>query len=286
MDQTRGALLVSGLRGGLDLVAATDAVGRTVLARQAFSPPIHISKPHHDRGWLVVNLASPSPGLLEGDRVDVRVEVKSGARLLLTAPSANRIHATPTGYAELVQWFSVEDEGFLDVWPEYLIPQAGARYRQRTEIRVVSGSTLLWTETIAPGRTARGEIFAFDEVKLSTDLWVGETHTIRERYRLDPNSVQALRRRFPNAYYASLIAVGDGLADQIDEIRAVTEDHSNPECWVGATRVATNVWTVKVLATDSPVLRAAVGTIRAVVCRALGYESANLRRTTGFTVVQ
>ena len=275
---------MSGLRGGLDLVAARDALGRTILSRQAFAPPIHISKPHHDRGWLVVNLASPSPGLLEGDRVDVRVEVKSGARLLLTAPSANRIHATPSGYAELTQRFSVEDGGFLDVWPEYLIPQAGARYRQRTEIRIVNGGTLLWTETIAPGRTARGEVFAFDEVKLSTDLWMGETHAIRERYRLDANTVKALRRRFPNAYYASLIAVGDGLADRTDAIRAVTEDHSNPECWVGATRVATKVWAVKVLATDSPLLRAAVGAIRAVVCRALGYEAANLRRTTGVLV--
>src|SRR5687768_9962088 len=170
-----------------------------MLSRQVFSPPIHISKPHEDRGWLVVNLASPSPGLLEGDRVDVSVEVRSGARLLLTAPSANRIHATPNGFAELTQRFAVEAGGFLDVWPEYLMPQAGARYRQRTEIRVADGGTLLWTETIAPGRTARGEVFAFEEVRLAMDLWVGGAQMVRERYRLDATAVVGLRTRFPTA---------------------------------------------------------------------------------------
>jgi urease accessory protein len=276
---------VSGLRGGLDLVAAPDTSGRTMLSRQVFSPPIHISKPHEDRGWLVVNLASPSPGLLEGDRVDVRVEVKSGARLLLTAPSANRIHATPKGHAELTQRFLVEAGGFLDVWPEYLIPQAGARYRQRTEIRVADGGTLLWTETIAPGRTARGEVFAFDEVKLSTDLWVGEKHSIRERYRLDPSAVSAMRARFSTGYYASVIAVGEALVEKTGSLRILTEDHSKPDSWVGVTRVTTNVWAVKVLAADSPLLRATVGAVRAAVCNALGYEAPNLRRTTGERVL-
>jgi urease accessory protein len=276
---------VSGLRGGLDLVATRDASGRTMLSRQVFSPPIHISKPHEDRGWLVVNLASPSPGLLEGDRVDVRVEVKSGARLLLTAPSANRIHATPNGHAELTQRFLVEAGAFLDVWPEYLIPQAGARYRQRTEIRVADGGTLLWTETIAPGRTARGEVFAFDEVKLFTDLWVGEKHSIRERYRLDPSAVRAVRARFATAYYASVIAVGEALVEKSDTLRTLTEQNSNPDSWVGVTRVAASVWAVKVLAADSPLLRATVGAVRAAVCSALGYEAPSLRRTTGERVV-
>ena len=64
-----------GLHGGLDLLAVADNAGRTVLRRQSFSPPIHISKPHHDEGWLVVNLTSPTPGLFAGDRVAVRVEV-------------------------------------------------------------------------------------------------------------------------------------------------------------------------------------------------------------------
>src|SRR5688572_10994353 len=93
--------------GHLNLLAGCDADGRTVLQRQSFAAPIHISKPHHDAVWLVVNLASPTPGLFAGDRVDVRVRVDPGARLLLTAPSANRVHTMAQGHAELVQDFHV-----------------------------------------------------------------------------------------------------------------------------------------------------------------------------------
>jgi urease accessory protein len=276
---------VNGLRGGLDLIATRDSAGRTMLSRQKFSPPIHISKPHHDRGWLVVNLASPSPGLLEGDRVDVRVQVESGARLLLTAPSANRIHATPSGHAELAQRFSVNAGGFLDVWPEYLIPQAGARYRQRTELHVADGGTLLWTETIAPGRTARGEVFAFEELKLSMDLWIGEAQLVRERYRLDPRAVAGLRARFPTAYYASLIAIGEGLVNGDGALRELTAQYPEPSCWLGATRVAAKVWAIKIVAADSPTLRATISAVRATLSRCLGYDPANVRRTTGEVIL-
>jgi urease accessory protein len=90
---------VNSLHGGLDIVAGLDDRGVTILRRQSFSAPVHLSKPHHDEGWLVVNMASPTSGLLAGDRVEVRVAVEPGARLLLTAPSASRIHTMTTGHA-------------------------------------------------------------------------------------------------------------------------------------------------------------------------------------------
>jgi urease accessory protein len=189
------------LHGHLDLLAASDGEGRPVLQRQSFSAPFHISKPHDDAGWLVVNLASPTPGLLSGDRVQVHVEVAAGAHLLLTTPSASRLHTMAGGHAELAQEFTVVSGACLDFFPEYLIPQRGTRYRQRTRISVERGGTLLWCESIAPGRTASGEIFAYDELRFATDIFVGGTHALRERFRLVPGerALNALRARFSTA---------------------------------------------------------------------------------------
>src|SRR4051812_35878719 len=131
------------MEGHLDLLAGLNALGETTLRRQSFAAPIHISKPHREAGWMVVNLASPTPGLFAGDRVDVNVRVEGGARLLVTAPSANRVHTMVDGYAELTQQFHVAAGACLEVWPEYLIPQAGACYRQHTRIHVEEGGTLL-----------------------------------------------------------------------------------------------------------------------------------------------
>ena len=274
---------MNALRGGLDIVAAQDAEGRVILRKQFFSPPIHISKPHHDAGWLVVNLASPSPGLLQGDRVDARVVVEQGARLLITAPSANRIHNTGDGHAQLTQSFEVHAGAALDVWPEYLIPQAGARYVQKTTLRVTKGGTLLWTEMVAPGRAARGEVFAFADLRLSTDLFHGDDYIVRERYHLTPSAMRPLQAQFASGYYANILCVSPDLPSDSMELRQMTEAHVSREARVGVTRVPSGAWCVKIATADSPTLRATVSAARSALFGAMNCAPANLRRTTGET---
>ena len=266
---------MSGLHGHLDLLAGTDEAGNTVLRRQSFAAPVHISKPHRDEGWLVVNMASPSPGLLAGDRVNVNVEVESGARLLLTAPSANRIHTMAEGFAEVSQRFTVNAGGSLDVWPEYLIPQKDSAYRQRTRIEVEQGGTLLWTESIAPGRTAHGEVFQFRDMRIATDIEHGGRLIVRERYQVGTAhpSIAALRRIFREGYYASIVCISP---------RLKALDCSAPDgVLVGVTRLDSGALSAKILAPDSPTLRYTVAKIRARIREAAGIASPSLRRVTG-----
>jgi urease accessory protein len=271
------------LNGHLDLLACPDEAGRTILRRQSFAPPIHISKPHHDSGWLVVNLANPTPGLLAGDRVNVSVEVASGAKLLLTAPSANRIHTMQEGHAELLQNFRIASGATLDVWPEYLIPQASARYRQRSRVEVEPGGTLLWTETIAPGRTAHGEVFAFSELRFATDIVRGGTQIVRERYLLTPAcaTTDALRRVFPAAYYASVVCISDALGEGAGCWPVIRALHEPSRVWVGESCLAPGAFAVKITAADSPALRRTVSAVRAAIQQAAGMTAASVRRVTG-----
>jgi len=268
------------LEGGYALIASVDETGRTGLSKQSFSAPIHISKPHHDEGWLVVNLASPSPGLLSGDRVRCRAEVEAGARLLLTTPSASRIHAMKGGHAELHQEFRVHSGGWLDVWPEYLIPQASSRYIQHTTLHVENGGALIWIESVTPGRVASGEIFAFHEVALSMDVLFEKQPLARERYRLRPDdpSTQALLRVFSTPYYASVICIHPELAAS-GVIARIHELHDPNTTWIGCTDIQKRGVAVKIIACDSPALRAAVQQVRAILFSALGTPQAQLRRT-------
>lgn len=267
--------------GHLDLLAARGEDGRTVLRKQSFAAPIHVSKPHHDAGWLVVNLASPTPGLFEGDRVRVDVRVEEGARLLLTAPSANRIHTMKEGQAELGQTFHVAAGACLEVWPEYLIPQAEARYRQQTRITVETGGTLLWTETMAPGRVARGEAFAFRELRFATDIFHGTRPLVRERYEMTRENLAAMRAKFPEGYYASIVAVRAQPGAGSFGVEAIHGLHHSASRWVGVTRLSESAVAIKIVAADSPGLREAVGRARTEMQKWLGVEAAALRRVTG-----
>src|SRR4051812_22767610 len=144
----------AGLQGHLHLVCALDSRGVSHLRSQSFRAPMHISKPHRDAETLVVNVINPTAGLLAGDEVRCRIAVEAGARLVLTTPSAARSHRMREGRAVFVQELKVAAGGFLDVWPELFIPQAGTRYHQRTIARVEPGGTLLLAEMLAPGRGA------------------------------------------------------------------------------------------------------------------------------------
>src|SRR5450432_1187537 len=183
------------MTGHLDLVCAADENGRSFLRQQSFNAPLHISKPFLDEDTLVVNVVNPTAGFFAGDRVRCRVCVESGARLLLTSPSANRVHRMIAGEACVEQNFSVKSGGSLEVWPELFIPQGGAKYRQKTHIEVETGGELLFFETFAPGRVASGEAFQFESLDFETDIFYAGEKIVRERHQLSPatESLRALQ---------------------------------------------------------------------------------------------
>ena len=49
-------------------------------------------------------------------------------------------------------------------------------------IEVHAGGELFFTEMLAPGRTASGETFAYEQLEFSTDLIVGSRLVVREKY--------------------------------------------------------------------------------------------------------
>ena len=267
------------LSGHLHLVCAADEHGRSHIRSQSFRAPIHLSKPHESEGVLVVNVVNPTAGLLAGDRIDCRVAVESGARLLLTAPSASRAHRTPDGRAEVAQEFDVAAGASLDVWPELFIPQGGASYRQSTIVRVAEGGELLFFELLAPGRVAMGEVFAYRSLDWATDVFFAGELIARERYRLSPESesVRALRAQFATAYYASCFAVSPRLNEESACWRAIHELHE-AGAWIGCGPLRRGGWVIKLIAAGSVVFRQKLDAIRRELYAALGRRDPALRR--------
>lgn len=260
------------IEGHLDLVCAAGPDGVSYLKRQSFSAPFHISKPHLDADALVVNLANPTAGWFSGDRVTSRVEVEPGARLLLTTPSASRAHRMPEGEAHLEQTFVVRASGFLEVLPELFIPQRGARFRQRTRIELEPGATLLFWESLAPGRVASGEVFSFTSLEWETDLVLGGQLILREKYALRPDdlSLKSLQTHYGAAYYATLLFVGHELPP--------CELPSDQEFCFGMSKLVRGGAVGKLLAPYSLGLRKGLKFLRQSIYQSLGQPVPDLRR--------
>ncbi len=264
------------MNGHLELVVARGSDGTSYVREQSFRAPMHLSKPYWDGQTLIINAINMTAGVFPEDEVRCRVEVESGASAVFTAPSATRIHRSMGGVSRLDQTVRVHNGAWLEVFPEILIPQAESRCVVRSRIEVDSGGGLLWIESLAPGRVASYEAFAFDSLEWETELRVDGEVQVREFFVLSGEgaSTNALRKLYPQSYYAGVIVVMDHEAPDFPKkviaLKGVT---------AGASRRGPRTLLVKILAPGSVALRAALDELRSLVYASIGRIQPSLRRS-------
>lgn len=257
-----GGITGRSIHGHLDLRADVRADGTPFLSRQSFRAPIHLSKAHVESGALVVHLVNPTAGFFDGDRLDLRAVAGKDCHLALSTPGASRVHRARSQSPALChQQLEVESGAFLEWIPEPFIPQAGARYFQRTEIDLAENSGLLFFEWITPGRVARGEIFAYESLRWELDLRDRGKLLARERFDLRPSnpSITALRERFDSAHYLTAFAAGidpdHWPAAELDALTTATT-------YLGHGPLSDRVHVVRALCADSLAARALIVRLR------------------------
>lgn len=277
------------MHGHLHLTVRADpATGRSFVGEQSHRAPMHVGKGHWDPAAraLTVHAVNATAGLFAGDAVDWRVRVEPGARLRLVGPSATRVHRAARGgvatdeEARAAQVFTVAPGGWLEVWPELFIPHAGSRCRQTTRVEVARGGKLLFCESLAPGRVAMGEAWAFGSLRWATDIFYDGRPVARERWHLQPaarpetvagwrDAGRALGTDAP--FYGTVFLVAEGLdpAHANWERMHGLQTDGGP-LWLGVSPLAGGAgWTVKILARDGAALRRTLGQVRTEMLDAL-----------------
>ena len=275
---SNGGISANAIRGHLDLRGDVRDDGTPFLSRQSFQAPIHLSKAHVESGALLVQLVNPTAGFFDGDRLDLQVTAGKDCPMVLSTPGSSRVHrARGAVPAVCRQRLAVESGAFLEWIPEPFIPQAGARYFQRTEIDLLENADLFFFEWIAPGRVARGEVFAYESLRWELDLTVRGKLVARERFGLTPgdHSLAALRDRFPAAHYVTAYVAGIGAdAWPADELDAMNRDRA----YVGHGPLLEGAHMVRALCADSLAARALIDGLRGLLYRAAGRPMPRLGR--------
>jgi urease accessory protein len=143
-------------------------------------------------GGALVHLHNVSGGVLGGDQLTLDVEVGSQAYAQLTSTSATRLYQCRPGMPASTQTSNIRiaQDGLLEYLPDPIIPFAGSQYIQHTRIELATGAGLFWWETLAPGRTARDEIFAYTLLQLSLEISAEGRSIAIERLKLEPAKQQ------------------------------------------------------------------------------------------------
>src|SRR5882672_2586804 len=181
---------------------------QTILAESKQQLPLRIVRAFQlDDGGALVHLHNLSGGVLGGDRLDLAIDVGPRAVAQVTSTGATRIYRSRknAGPAEQRLRIDVAEDGLVEYLPDQLIPFAGSCYRQETRIELGANAGLFWWETVAPGREAHNEMFAYDLLQLKTRISaVGQPIAI-EHMRIEParRSIFSLARLGAYAYFST-----------------------------------------------------------------------------------
>jgi urease accessory protein len=195
--------------GRLALEFALDAgTSRTVMRINEQRQPLKVVRAFDlDAGAALVHIHNLSGGVLAGDRLSLDLTVGPRASVQLTSTGATRVYRSRPGAppAEFSTRVRVCQDGLLEYLPDPIIPFAGCRYVQHTDVELEDGAGLFWWETIAPGREARGEVFSYDALELSFRLQAGGLLIATERSDLDPavRPLCSAARLGPYRYFSS-----------------------------------------------------------------------------------
>jgi urease accessory protein len=205
------------ITGILDITFAVGSTSLTQLTVVQQQPPLQIVRAFtQPDGPAVVHLHNVSGGVLGGDRFHVRIGVGVGAQAQLTTTGATRLYRSRMEHdlAEQTTLVDVSSDAVLEYVPDATIPFAGSRYQQTTKITLSEGAGLFWWETIAAGRVARGEAFAYDLLRLKLDIEAAGRLIASERMELEPGKqgLSTRARLGPYRYFTTFYICYVGLS--------------------------------------------------------------------------
>jgi urease accessory protein len=245
------------VRARLELDFACDKeAGATFLADSLQEPPLKVVRafPLAD-GTSLAHLHNVSGGLLGGDHLSVKVNAGEGTRVQLTTTSATRIYRSRAGAPATTQLneITVGENALFEYVPDAIIPFAGSHFQQTIRIQLQAGAGLYWWEIVAPGREARGEIFAYENFEMRTRVFATDRIIAAENISLSPgrNDLASIARLGPYRYTATfyICAVGRDAAGwraAEEHLRLLTNE---------LTKTGESLWGVSTLVAHGLVVR-------------------------------
>ncbi len=193
-----------------------------MLSTALATSPLRILAPrnHGDATW--VYLASLGGGLVDGDHIDLDVDVGQAASALLGTQASTKVYRSPHGCSQRLT-ARLGEGAFLAVVPDPVVCFAGARYEQRTDVALSPGASVLVLDGYTCGRSARGERWAFSRYASRTTVARGAAAAAIDATVLDPSHGPIAERMGRFDVVLSLTAFGPRLGAVRAAMRASGE---------------------------------------------------------------
>ncbi|MEI6947205.1 urease accessory protein UreD [Paraflavisolibacter sp. H34] len=204
--------------------------GRTYLKDVYCTPPFKVADITEDRrqGVLHLMIMSSSPGVLDGDRQQVTIDLAEGTQLHLHTQAYQRLFHMKKGATQQVE-VRLGAGASLCYLPLPVVPHVASHFTARNRVHLSSGCRLVWGEVLTCGRKLSGEVFRFTHYQNITEVFLAGRLVLKENLLLRPDAtdLSGLGQWEGYTHQGGLIfldetaSVSEGIAEISEDLSAV-----------------------------------------------------------------
>lgn len=205
---------------------------------------------HGHAAWVYTS--SHGGGLVNGDAVEMDIEVGDGATALVSTQASTKVYPSPDGVRADLR-ASVGAGALLAVVPDPVVCFAGARYRQLIEVDLAEGATLVLLDWMTSGRRAFGERWAFDEYTAAVRVRRGDRWLVFDAMSLRADDGNLAERLGRYDVCGTVVVVGPSLGGHAARIVETAQGQRvarHPEMLTAASTVDAAGCVARVLGTS------------------------------------
>ncbi|MDR2923581.1 MAG: urease accessory protein UreD [Treponema sp.] len=150
-----------------------------------FTSPFKVAKPfYRDDGYTEIMVMCASPGILAGDKYDMRFNLSDNTKTIISEQSYRKLYNSGDDFSQQYTKIQAGENAALYYVPYPVIPFAGSRFRSQTDIDLRLSSKLIFGEIFTCGRDGMGERFAFSEFSSRTTISIDGKPVFLDNSRL------------------------------------------------------------------------------------------------------
>jgi urease accessory protein len=184
--------------------------GITYLKQCYYTPPFKVANITEDKqaGPLHLMLMCSSPGVLDGDDYQLKLNIEEEACLHLHTQSYQRLFNMKNGARQNMEVYLHKGAGLVYI-PHPAVPHKQAVFTGCNKIYLQGNNRLIWGELLTCGRKLNGEQFDFVKYHSLTEVFMNGRLIIRENWLVQPGitPVHAIGQWEGFTHQASLIVL-------------------------------------------------------------------------------
>jgi len=168
------------------------AHGQASFLQQAYAePPYKVADITETRNQrqLELMLMSSSPGVLDEDCYNIKIELGQNSALRLTTQSYQRLFNMKKGAVQNIEVHMANNSSLIYL-PHPVVPHESSVFRASNKLFLTGSSNVTWAEILTCGRKLSGERFLFSFYHAVTEIFLNNKLVLKENLRMAPGKVE------------------------------------------------------------------------------------------------